>query len=151
MPNSALDRNRPLPNVRRVNIDENRFTPSTEVQKPGPASRGKSTTTWFALYGFLFVCIALFAYVTNVLLGPLRLLLFDPPLFLRINELVIWYSGIPLVIGTALISWDLIRNVTRIRQKKFVRNEQSQSVVEIDHAQRDRDAFGGIAPRHHVI
>ena len=106
-----------------MNIDENRFTPSTEVQKPGPARRGKSTTTWFALYGFLFVSIALFAYATNVLLGPLRLLMLNPPLFLRINELVIWYSGIPLVIGTALISWDLIRNVTRIRHAKFVRND----------------------------
>lgn len=106
-----------------MNIDENSFTPSTEVQKPGPASRGKSTTTWFALYGFLFVMIALFAYVTNVLLGPLRLLLLNPHFFLRINELVIWYSGIPLVIGTALISWDLIRNVTRIRHAKFVRND----------------------------
>jgi glycosyltransferase involved in cell wall biosynthesis len=61
--------------------------------------------------------------VTGVLLGPLRLLLLDPPLFRRINEFQVWYSGIPLVIGTALIGWDLLRNVTRIRRSKFVRND----------------------------
>jgi Glycosyl transferase family 2 len=106
-----------------VNLDENRFTSSSESQKPDSISRGKSTATWFALYGFLFVSIALFAYVTGVLLGPLRLLLFNPPLFRRINEFQVWYSGIPLMIGIALISWDLFRNVSRIRQMKFVRND----------------------------
>jgi len=118
-----LDRNPSWPNVSAVNFDENRFTSPARPQPPVPAHRGKSTTTWFALYGFLFISIALFAYVTNVLLGPLRLVLFNPHFFLRINELVIWYSGIPLVIGTALISWDLFRNVTRIRHAKFVRND----------------------------
>lgn len=106
-----------------MNIDEKRPAPPAEIQKPDSISRVKSTTTWFALYGFLFISIALFAYVTNVLLGPLRLLLLDPKWFLRINELMIWYSGIPLVIGTALVSWDLFRNVTRIRDAKFVRND----------------------------
>ncbi len=117
-----LDGNSASPNVRPVNIDEKRSASPAEIQKPIPIGHGKTTPTWFALYGFLFVSIALFAYVTNVLLGPLRLLFLNPPLFLRINELVIWYSGIPLVIGTALISWDLFRNVTRIRDAKFVRN-----------------------------
>ena len=88
-----------------------------------PNKSGNSTTTWYALYGFLFVSLALFAYVTGVLLGPLRLLLLDPAPFRRFNEALVWYSGIPLVIGTALIGWDLFRNVTRIRQKKFVRND----------------------------
>jgi glycosyltransferase involved in cell wall biosynthesis len=67
--------------------------------------------------------MALIAYVTGVLLGPLRLLLLNPPLFRRLNEDLVWYSGIPLVIGTLLISWDLFRNVPRIRQAKFVRND----------------------------
>jgi hypothetical protein len=100
---NPLDRNPPSPNVSAVNIDETRFTSPAEIRKPNSIGREKPTTTWFALYGFLFVSIALFAYVTNVLLGPLRLLLLDPPLFRRINEFAVWYSGIPLVIGTALI------------------------------------------------
>jgi hypothetical protein len=106
-----------------VNLDEKRSTSLAEIQKQDSINRGNSTTTWFALYGFLFISIALFAYVTGVLLGPIRLLLLDPPLFRRINEFQVWYSGIPLVIGTALISWDLFRNVTRIRDAKFVRND----------------------------
>ena len=106
-----------------MNTEERRFTSSAEIQKPDSINRGNSTTTWFALYGFLFVSIALFAYVTGVLLGPLRLLLLDPPLFRRFSEDLVWYSGIPLVTGAVLISWDLFRNVTRIRHAKFVRND----------------------------
>jgi hypothetical protein len=120
---NPLDRNPSSPNVTAVNIDEKRSTRSAEIQKPDFISRGKSTTTWFALYGFLFISIALFTYVTGVLLGPLRLLLLNPPLFRRFSEGLVWYSGIPLVIGTALICWDLFRNVTRIRDAKFVRND----------------------------
>jgi hypothetical protein len=118
-----LDGKQPSPNVSAVNIEEKRFTSSAEIQKPDSISRGNSTTTWFALYGFLLVSIALFAYVTGVLLGPLRLLLLNPPLFRRFSEDLVWYSGIPLVTGALLISWDLFRNVTRIRQAKFVRND----------------------------
>ncbi len=65
--------------------------------------------------------------MTGVLLGPVRLLLLNPPLFRRINEFQIWYSGIPLVIGAMLISWELLRNVTRIRDAKFVRNDPPAS------------------------
>jgi hypothetical protein len=120
---NPLDRNPPSPNVNPVNLDEKRSTSPAEIQKPDFIGRGNSTTTWFALYGFLLVSIALFAYVVGVLLGPLRLLLLNPPLFRRFSEDLVWYSGIPLVIGTAFISWDLFRNVTRIRDAKFVRND----------------------------
>ncbi len=106
-----------------MNFDEKRSTSSAEIQKPDAIRRAKSTTTWFALYGFLFVSIALFAYVTGVLLGPLRLLLLNPPLFRRFSEDLVWYSGIPLVIGTALIIWDLFRNVRRLRDAKSIRND----------------------------
>ncbi len=106
-----------------MNLDENRFTSSAAPPKPSPIRHGKAITTWFALYGFLLVSLALAAYVLGVLLGPVRLLMLDPPLFRRFNEGLVWYSGIPLVIGMLLISWDLFRNVTRIRQAKFVRND----------------------------
>jgi hypothetical protein len=118
---------------------------STEIQNPDSIRRTKSTTTWFALYGFLFITIALAIYVTNVLLGPLRLLLLDPPLFRRINEFAVWYSGIPLVIGTALIAWDLLRNVTRIRDAKCVRNEPpaNRSLTVALTAYNDERSIGG--------
>ena len=106
-----------------MNLDENRITTSAGLPKPDSAIHGGSTTTWFALFGFLFVSIAVFAYAAGVLLGPLRLLLLNPPPFYRFNEDLVWYSGVPLVIGILFISWDLFRNVTRIRQAKYVRNE----------------------------
>ncbi len=80
-------------------------------------------TTWRALYGFLFVSLALTAYVAGVALGPLRWLFWDPPLFRRFNEALVWYSGIPLVIGAVLIGWDLFRNVVRLRHAKSIRND----------------------------
>ena len=80
-------------------------------------------TTWCALYGFLLVSLALATYVIGVGLGPVRWLFLDPPGFRHFNEALIWYSGIPLVAGSMLISWDLLRNVTRLRQAKSVRNE----------------------------
>jgi hypothetical protein len=104
-----------------VSLDENR---STATAPPAPeAGRGNPTTTWFALYGFLLVSIALTAYVSGVLMGPVRLLLLDPAPFRRFNEALVWYSGIPLVLGSGLIGWDLFWNVTRIRRAKYVRNE----------------------------
>lgn len=106
-----------------MNQAENRFTPDAKPQSSIPVKQGQSLTTWFALYGFLFVSLALAAYVVGVLLGPLRWLLLDPPLFRRFNEALVWYSGVPLVIGVALIGWDLFRNVTRIRQAKFIRHD----------------------------
>jgi glycosyltransferase involved in cell wall biosynthesis len=79
-------------------------------------------TTWRALYGFLFVSIALGAYATGVALGPLRWLLGDPLQFRRFNEALVWYSGIPLAFGALLISWDLFRNVVVLRHAKTIRN-----------------------------
>src|SRR5437879_4621663 len=88
-----------------------------------PVSPSATRTTWFALYGFLFVSLALFAYTVGVALAPLRWMFLDPPRFRHFNEALIWYSGIPLVLGTMLISWDLFRNVNRMRGEKSVRDD----------------------------
>src|SRR5438270_7447197 len=88
-----------------------------------PPARPSPRTTWFALYGFLLVSVAFAAYAGGVALGPIRWMFLDPPLFRRLNEAVVWYSGIPLVAGTLLILWDLLRNVTRMRDAKSVRND----------------------------
>jgi hypothetical protein len=117
-----LDRKPPWPNVDPVSLDENRVTASGGPSQPATDRPDKPITTWFALYGFLLVSLALTAFTTGVLLGPLRLLLLNPAPFRRFNEALVWYSGIPLVLGTLLIGWDLFRNVSRIRRAKYVRN-----------------------------
>jgi glycosyltransferase involved in cell wall biosynthesis len=80
-------------------------------------------TTWCALYGFLMVSTAFGAYVLGVGLSPVRWLLGNPPALRHFNEELIWYTGIPLVAGSLLITWDLIRNVNRLRQAKSIRND----------------------------
>src|SRR5947199_3216354 len=80
-------------------------------------------TTWCALYGFLLVSIAFGTYVIGVFLGPIRWLFLNPPAFRHFNELLIWYTGVPLVAGSTLIAWDLIRNVNRLRSAKSIRND----------------------------
>ena len=83
----------------------------------------KTTATKCALYGFLLVSLAFAVYVGGVALGPLRWLFLDPPLFHKLNAYLIWYSGIPLVIGALLIWWDLWTKVGQFRRVKSVRND----------------------------
>jgi hypothetical protein len=102
-------------------------------------------TTWFALYGFLFICVALAVYAVNVLLGPLRLLLFAPPIFRHFNELAVWYSGIPFVIGTALIGWDLFYYVRKLRHTKSIRHDPPKNLrlTVVLTAYNDERSIGG--------
>ena len=102
-------------------------------------------TTWCALYGFLLVSFAVFAYFAGVLVAPLRWLLLDPPLFRQVNATVVWYSGIPLVAGGLLISWDLLRNVRRSRGRKAIRNDPpaDRSVTVALTAYNDEKSIGG--------
>ena len=88
-----------------------------------PSTRPRGTTTWFALYGFLLVTLAFAVYVFGVGLAPLRWAFLNPPGFRRFNELLIWYSGMPLVAGSLLIAWDLFRTVVRLRAQKSIRND----------------------------
>jgi hypothetical protein len=98
---------------------KNQFSKETRTPESSRASR----STWFALYGFLLVSLALFTYIGGVFLGPIRWLFLDPPWFRHFNEALLWYSGIPMVAGASLICWDLFRNVTRLRDRKHVRND----------------------------
>jgi hypothetical protein len=127
-----------------VNLDENRGA-AAGSPGPDPVLGEKSRATWFALYGFLFVSLALAGYVAGVLLGPVRWLLLDPPPFRRFNEDLVWYSGVPLVLGILLIGWDLFRNVVRIRQAKSVRNDPpaSRGLTVTLTAYNDERSIGG--------
>ncbi len=117
-----------------------------------PISPSKTRTTWFALYGFLFVSLALFAYVVGVALAPLRWMFLDPPRFRHLNEALIWYSGIPLAIGAILISWDLFRNVGRMRNEKWVRNDppSNRFLTVALTAYNDERSIGGAVKDFHA-
>jgi hypothetical protein len=107
---------------KRIGWSDAAGIPSTgAVRERVVVSSERDTTTWCALYGFLFVTFALAVYVGGVALAPVRWLFLDPPLFRKLNEALVWYSGVPLVIGSLLIGWDLVTKVSRSRHAKSVR------------------------------
>lgn len=126
-------------------VDPNRPTALAEAKSPIPEHRRDTKTTWCALYGFLLVSIALSAYAFGVALGPVRWLFLNPPLFRHINEAIVWYSGIPLVAGTLLISWDLFGYVRRLRGLKSIRHDPPKNLrlTVVLTAYNDERSIGG--------
>jgi hypothetical protein len=59
------------------------------------------------MYGVLLGCFGLAMYLFGVLLALPRHLLGGGPQFLAINEWIVWYSGVPLVVGVGLALIDL--------------------------------------------
>jgi hypothetical protein len=97
-------------------------TVDREGKKTENPVKAREPRTWLALYGFLLVSIGLAAYFVGVALGPIRWMMLNPPLFLKIDGAIVWYSGIPLVAGMILIGLDLFDTVKRRRELKSVRN-----------------------------
>jgi hypothetical protein len=59
------------------------------------------------MYGILLICAGLAMYIMGVLLALPRNLLQGGPRFMAINEWIVWYSGVPIVLGLALSFIDL--------------------------------------------
>ena len=74
------------------------------------------------LYGILLCSAGLISYLVGTLSGVPRLLLGNPAILLRFNEWVVWYSGIPIVLGIGLAAIDLLVLADRRRQHHVVRN-----------------------------
>src|SRR5690242_5706696 len=63
--------------------------------------------TRLLLYGVLFACFGLSMYLVGVLISiPRHILTGDR--FLALNEWLVWYSGVPLVLGIVLALIDLL-------------------------------------------
>ena len=73
--------------------------------------------TIFALWGMILIILGFFTYLTGVFFGILRNIFFDTILLREINENIVWYSGVPVVIGTLLVLYDLLV-VVRVKRKK---------------------------------
>lgn len=117
--------------------------PAGKAQNAASPYDGK--ITWCALYGFLLVSLAVAAYVFGVLLGPVRWLFDNPPLFRKLNDELIWYSGIPLVLGLMLICWDLFLNVQPLRRMKSIRHDPPRNtrLTVVLTAYNDERSIGG--------
>jgi hypothetical protein len=59
------------------------------------------------MYGVLLMGLATAMYLAGVLFAPIRHLIGGGPRLLAINEWIVWYSGVPLVVGLCLAGVDL--------------------------------------------
>lgn len=91
---------------------------STDWPDGHPAGR-----TWFALYGFCLASLSIPLYLAGVVMAiPRRLLMPDSTALLRLNEGLVWYSGLPLTAGCLLLALDLWRKVARSRAIRSIAN-----------------------------
>ena len=94
--------------------------PLADVARPG-SSRGRALRLPLLMYGLLFMIIGLALYTVGVLMGIPRVIFRLNDALLPLNAWIVWYSGVPLVIGVALATADLFLFFPRKRQRGGVR------------------------------
>jgi glycosyltransferase involved in cell wall biosynthesis len=70
-----------------------------------PAKAGNATR--LALFGALLILLGVTTFVLGAIFGVFRLIVGNPALLLEINEIVVWYSALPVVIGLMLVFIEL--------------------------------------------
>lgn len=76
----------------------------------------------WALYGTALTFLAGGLYLFGVAIAiPRRLLVLDNPTALMVNEMLVWYSGVPLVAGLLLIAIDLYWHLPDINRARALR------------------------------
>jgi len=68
------------------------------------------------MYGMLLLMVGLVMYVVGVLIGVPRALFGLDRLLLPLNRWLVWYSGVPLVVGVSLAAADLLLILPSKRQ-----------------------------------
>lgn len=91
-----------------------------------PGRLGRPVTL-AALFGSVLVALGIAAYVLGALLGVARIVVGDPEWLRRVNEIIIWYSAMPVVAGLAAISYDFLSSVRLKREYKRVRYDDIRS------------------------
>lgn len=81
-----------------------------------------------ALYGVVLIFFGLLMYSCGVLLAVPRRLIFPYSSdFLSLNESLVWYSGIPILLGFSLILVDLFVLYPKKRINEFIKNDPVQN------------------------
>jgi glycosyltransferase involved in cell wall biosynthesis len=73
-----------------------------------------------ALYGIVVSIVGVVTYLIGVLMALPRRLLFGGDFMLQVNEAMVWYSGIPVLIGLTLISMDLFILYPKKRTNEYI-------------------------------
>lgn len=78
-------------------------------------------STPFAMWGVLIIFIGIFLYLMGVFIASInKIITYDAIFYLSHN--LVWYSGIPIIVGIALILHDIILIVPKKRKNKILKN-----------------------------
>ncbi len=99
-------------------------TPTIALARSGPFERQMTRVRRvpLLLYGVLLICFGIGMYMLGVLMVLPRLVLNLNALLLPLNEWIVWYSGMPIMLGFVLTIADLFvffpakRSKTEVRQ-----------------------------------
>jgi glycosyltransferase involved in cell wall biosynthesis len=97
-----------------------------------------------ALYGIMLVLLGIFFYSIGVLIAVPRRLIFDTPGALLVNEWLVWYSGIPFLLGWAFILLDLFVFYPAKRKNDFIKHDDidTQKLTVVLTAYNDEASIG---------
>jgi len=97
-----------------------------------------------ALYGVLIAIIGMATYLAGVVLALPRRLLLGGDMLLQFNEALVWYSGIPVLIGVGLILLDLFVLYPNKRTNDFITHDDvaTRAVTVALTAYNDEDSIG---------
>jgi glycosyltransferase involved in cell wall biosynthesis len=74
------------------------------------------------LYGVVFIVLGNIGFFIGAGMGVLRLIFFPNKEFLEFIQSLLWYSALPVVLGSILILIDLVTNVRNKRKLKKLKN-----------------------------
>jgi glycosyltransferase involved in cell wall biosynthesis len=96
-----------------------------------------------ALYGVLIAILGMVTYLAGVLLAVPRRLLLGGDSLLAFNEALVWYSGIPVLIGFGLILLDLFILYPKKRTNAFIDHDAvaSNAVTVVLTAYNDEESI----------
>lgn len=73
-----------------------------------------------ALYGIVMAIVGVATYLLGVIIALPRRLLLGGDFLLQVNEMLVWYSGIPVLIGLTLILLDLFVLYPKKRTNEYI-------------------------------
>lgn len=75
--------------------------------------------TLLLMYGVLLICLGFALYLLGVVMSIPRHLLGNGPKLLEFNELLVWYSGVPVMLGLVMALLDLFVLLSRKRSPRL--------------------------------
>lgn len=85
------------------------------------AFKNNTIPTYFAMWGVLIIFFGVFLYLFGVFVASINKIIISDSIFHLTHNLV-WYSGIPIVVGFIFILHDVILVVPKKRQNKILKN-----------------------------